>query len=323
MYPLKFDPILKQTLWGGNKIIPFKNIDDQLSRVGESWEISAVEGNESVIRNGVYKGRTLTELIREFKEEIVGEENYQLYGEKFPLLIKFIDASLDLSIQVHPNDELAQKRHNSRGKNEMWFVVDAKVGAKLISGFSKQISQKEYKELVKAGKFEQVLQHYDVKPGDVFYVPAGRVHGIGAGTFLAEIQQTSDVTYRIYDYNRRDENGNMRELHTTLAMDAIDFEDYGENNRTEYELVENEPVELLATPYFITSLYDVNEELSCDYSELDSFVVYICVDGSCSLKDDENNEICLSKGETLLLSATTQNVTIIPNGRVRLLETYV
>lgn len=323
MYPLKFEPILKQTLWGGDKIIPFKHLNENLPNVGESWEISAVEGSESVVANGADKGLTLPEMVRKYKEELVGEANYMRFGNKFPLLIKFIDAKLDLSIQVHPNDELARKRHNSFGKNEMWYVIAADKGAKLISGFGEQITPKEYKERVYNGTFAEVLQTCEIKPGDVFYVPAGRVHGIGAGSFIAEIQQTSDVTYRIFDYNRKDQNGKARELHTNQAMDAINFADVQDDFRTEYELTENEPIEVVASPYFTTSVYDMTEEITCDYSELDSFVIFICTEGSCKITDDSKNELTLCAGETILLPASTQEVTITPDGRVKLLETYV
>ncbi|MDO3392011.1 mannose-6-phosphate isomerase [Bacteroides sp. ET489] len=323
MYPLKFEPILKQTLWGGDKIIPFKHLNENLPNVGESWEISAVEGSESVVANGADKGLTLPEMVRKYKEELVGEANYMRFGNKFPLLIKFIDAKLDLSIQVHPNDELARKRHNSFGKNEMWYVIAADKGAKLISGFAEQITPKEYKERVYNGTFAEVLQTCEIKPGDVFYVPAGRVHGIGAGSFIAEIQQTSDVTYRIFDYNRKDQNGKTRELHTNQAMDAINFADVQDDFRTEYELTENEPIEVVASPYFTTSVYDMTEEITCDYSELDSFVIFICTEGSCKITDDSKNELTLCAGETILLPASTQEVTITPDGRVKLLETYV
>lgn len=323
MYPLKFEPILKQTLWGGDKIIPFKHLNENLPNVGESWEISAVEGSESVVANGADKGLTLPEMVRKYKEELVGEANYMRFGNKFPLLIKFIDAKLDLSIQVHPNDELARKRHNSFGKNEMWYVIAADKGAKLISGFAEQITPKEYKERVYNGTFAEVLQTCEIKPGDVFYVPAGRVHGIGAGSFIAEIQQTSDVTYRIFDYNRKDQNGKARELHTNQAMDAINFADVQDDFRTEYELTENEPIEVVASPYFTTSVYDMTEEITCDYSELDSFVIFICTEGSCKITDDSKNELTLCAGDTILLPASTQEVTITPDGRVKLLETYV
>lgn len=322
MYPLKFNPILKQTLWGGDKIIPFKHLNEKLPTVGESWEISDVEGDESVVANGPDKGLTLTEMVGKYKEELVGEANYRRFGHKFPLLIKFIDAKQDLSIQVHPNDELAKKRHNSYGKTEMWYVIDAENGAKLRSGFSAQITPKEYKERVYNHTITDVLQEYEIKPGDVFFLPAGRVHSIGAGAFIAEIQQTSNITYRIYDFNRKDDKGNPRELHTELAREAIDYEvldDY----RTQYEAVQNEPVELVACPYFTTSVYDMTEEIGCDYSELDSFVILIAMEGACKIIDGEKNEVTLNAGETVLLPATTQEVTIIPNGKVKLLETYV
>ena len=323
MYPLKFEPILKQTLWGGEKIIPFKHLNETLTNVGESWEVSAVDGSESVVSYGSDKGMTLPEMVRHYKEELVGEANYARFGDKFPLLIKFIDAKLDLSIQVHPDDALAKKRHNSFGKNEMWYVISADPGAKLISGFSQEITPKEYKERVHDGTFAQVLQSCPIQPGDVFYVPAGRVHGIGAGAFVAEIQQTSDITYRIYDYNRKDKNGKTRELHTAQAVDAINFADVQDDFRTSYDRVQNEPVEVVACPYFTTSVYDMTEEITCDYSELDSFVIFICVEGACRLRDNEDNEITLQAGETVLLSATTQNVTIVPDQHVKLLETYV
>ena len=324
MYPLKFEPILKQTLWGGDKIIPFKHLNDTLANVGESWEVSAVEGSESVVANGADKGYTLPEMVRKYKDELEGEANYARFGSKFPLLIKFIDAKLDLSIQVHPGDELAKKRHNSFGKNEMWYVIAADKGAKLISGFSEEITPKEYKDRVHNGTFAEVLQTCTIEPGDVLYVPAGRVHGIGAGAFVAEIQQTSDITYRIFDYNRKDKDGKSRDLHTSQAMDAINFSDVQDDFRTEYERIQNEPVEMVASPYFTTSVYDMTEEITCDYSELDSFVIFICVEGSCRLTDDNQNEITLRAGETVLLPATVQEVTIVPEGgRVKLLETYV
>ena len=299
MYPLKFEPILKQTLWGGDKIIPFKHLNDTLANVGESWEVSAVEGSESIVANGADKGLTLPDMVRKYKEDLVGEANYARFGNKFPLLIKFIDAKLDLSIQVHPGDELAKKRHNSFGKNEMWYVIAADQGAKLISGFAEQITPKEYKERVYNGTFADVLQTCAIKPGDVFYVPAGRVHGIGAGAFVAEIQQTSDITYRIFDYNRKDKDGKSRELHTSQAIDAINFADVQDDFRTEYEQVQNEPVEMVASPYFTTSIYDMTEEITCDYSELDSFVIFICVEGSCRIIDNEKNEVSVQAGETI------------------------
>ena len=203
----------------------------------------------------------------------------------------------------------------------MWYVIAADKGAKLISGFSEQITPKEYKDRVHNGTFAEVLQTCAIEPGDVFYVPAGRVHGIGAGAF---VQQTSDITYRIFDYNRKDKDGKSRELHTSQAMDAINFTDVQDDFRTEYDRIQNEPVEMVASPYFTTSVYDMTEEITCDYSELDSFVIFICVEGACRLTDDNRNEITMCAGETVLLPASTQEVTIVPEGeRVKLLETYV
>lgn len=322
MYPLKFEPILKSTLWGGEKIIPFKHLAEKIANVGESWEISGVPGNESVVANGEYKGMTLPELVGTFHGELVGEANYARFGNTFPLLIKFIDAQQDLSIQVHPADDLAKKRHNSMGKTEMWYVVDAEKDAKLRSGFSEQITPKEYKERIHNSTITDVLQEYPIHKGDVFFLPAGRIHSIGAGAFIAEIQQTSDVTYRIFDFNRKDANGKTRELHTELAKDAINYEvldDY----RTHYEAVKDEPVELVACPYFTTSLYDLTETITCDYSELDSFVIFICMEGACKIADNEGNELALQAGETVLIPASTEEVTVIPDGTVKLLETYV
>lgn len=322
MYPLKFKPILKQTIWGGDRIIPFKGLNEDLKNVGESWELSGVPENESVVANGEFAGKSLREMINIFREELVGESVYKRFSTKFPLLIKFIDAREDLSIQVHPNDELAQKRHNSLGKTEMWYVMDATPGAKLRSGFAKEVTPKEYKDSVANSTITDLLAEYEIHPGDVFFLPAGRVHSIGAGAFIAEIQETSDITYRIFDFNRKDANGNTRELHTELAKDAIDYEvldDY----RTQYEPVQNEPVELVNCPYFTTSVYDMTESITCDYTELDSFVVLICMEGSCKVTDNEGNVTNFKAGETILLAATTQEVTIEPDEHTRILETYV
>ena len=321
LYPLKFHPILKKKIWGGERLA-YKSKEHEES-IGESWEISAVEDNISVVSNGILADNDLQELIEVYMGDLVGDHIYEKFGIEFPLLIKYIDANDDLSIQVHPDDETAKERHNAYGKTEMWYVVDADKGAKLRSGFSEQITPKEYKERVLNNTITDVLQEYEIKPGDVFFLPAGRVHSIGAGSFIAEIQQTSDITYRIYDFNRKDANGKTRELHTDLAREAINYEvldDY----RTKYEPLKDEPVELVACTYFTTSLYDMTEEISCDYSELDSFVIFICMEGSCKMRDNEGNELTVSAGESILLPATTQDITITPEGgNVKLLETYV
>ena len=226
LYPFKFQPILKSIIWGGSEISKFKNLDEVEDGIGESWEVSAVKGSISVIKNGELSGTSLDELIKEAKGQLVGEKVYEKYGNKFPLLIKFIDAQDDLSIQVHPNDELAKKRHNSFGKTEMWYIVKAKPDAFVIPGFKEKITPEQYLEKVKDNTFTDTLQKQYVKKDEVYFLPAGRVHAIGSGCFIAEIQQSSDITYRIYDYNRKDANGNPRELHTELAKDAINYTVY-------------------------------------------------------------------------------------------------
>ena len=322
MYPLKFQPILKSTLWGGEKIIPFKHLDSNQTQVGESWEISDVPGDESIVANGADAGKNLTQMVNEYKGALVGEANYNRFNGKFPLLIKFIDAQQDLSIQVHPNDELAMKRHNSMGKTEMWYVVDATADAHLRSGLSKAITPDEYAQMIADNTICDALKDYSIKPGDVFFLPAGRIHSIGAGSFIAEIQQTSNVTYRIYDFNRKDKNGNTRELHTELSKDAIDYTVY-DDYRTNYTPKENEPVELVTCPYFTTTVYDLTEKMNMDYSELDSFVIYICMEGACTVTDNEGNAISLQAGESVLFPATTRSLEVVPEGKVKFLETYV
>lgn len=325
MYPLKFQPVLKQTLWGGDKIISYKQLDENLPNVGESWEVSAVEGYESVAIEGPDKGQTLSQLLDKYKEKLIGKSNFERFGNRFPLLVKFIDATQDLSIQVHPDEMLAKQRHGTFGKNEMWYVVDAETDAKLILGLSRPLTPDEYKERVTNGTFVEVLQTCNsVRPGDAFYVPAGRVHSIGKGVFVVEIQQASDITYRIYDYNRKDQNGNLRQLHTAEALEAIDFADVQNDFHINYERVPNEPAGIISTPYFTTSFYELTEPMTCDYSELDSFVIFVCVGGSCRLLDSEGNATTLVTGETVLLPAELQDVTIYPEAEgVKLLETYV
>ncbi len=321
LYPLKFKSILKSIIWGGNDITKFKGIAQQ-DGIGESWEISSVEGNISVVANGAFEGRDLTQIIAEYKEQLVGKNNYQTFGTTFPLLIKFIDARDNLSIQVHPDDTLAKARHNSFGKTEMWYVVKAAPGAFLYSGFAKEMTPEGYVKSIEDNTFVDSLEKHDVKVGDVFFLPAGRVHAIGAGTFIAEIQQTSNITYRIYDYNRTDANGNARELHTELAKDAIDFKVY-DNYKTSYTEKENEPVLLESCQYFTTNLLKLDKAIDRDYTKTDSFVAYICMGGSCSILDDKGNTLSIQQGETVLIPADTKSVNIKPESNVLLLETYV
>ena len=319
----KFQPILKSLIWGGDKIAPYKQIETSQQQVGESWELSGVKGNESVVAGGPEAGTPLPELIARHGAGLLGAKNFERFGEEFPLLIKFIDARQDLSIQVHPNDELAWERHQSKGKTEMWYVVAADKGAHLRSGFSKQVTPAEYAASVEDNTITDILADYQIHPGDVFFLPAGRVHSIGAGAFIAEIQQTSDLTYRIYDYDRPGPDGKPRELHTELAKEAIDYtvpDDY----RTHYERIRNKDTELVACPYFTTHLCDATFSVLCDYSALDSFVVLIFVAGAGELVDSEGNRVAVQQGETVLIPASTRQVTLLPgHGGLRFLSSYI
>ena len=316
---IKFRPILKQVLWGGNKIIPFKQLDVEMEQVGESWEVSGVKDNESIVANGQYEGMKLNDLVALLKGDLVGKENYERFGNEFPLLIKFIDASKQLSIQVHPNDEQVKAKGLKRGKTEMWYIMESAPDATLLSGLKRAITPEEYKAMVENDTITDALCEYRVGEGDVFYLPAGRIHSIGAGTFLAEIQETSDVTYRIYDFKRKDKDGNYRQLHTEAAAECIDYSvenDY----RTKYKARKNEGVELAQCPHFTTSVYDLDEPMLLDYSELDSFVVLIALSGECTLSTGDA-ETQLRAGETVLLPATTQTLSV--SGTVKFLETFV
>lgn len=320
MQPIKFNPLLVQTLWGGEKIIPFKHLNSDLTQVGESWEISGVKENETVVSEGEFKGKKLNELVDELKGRLVGEANYKRFGNDFPLLIKFIDARQELSIQVHPTDELAQKRGKLRGKTEMWYIMDSDENAKLRAGMKEKITPEQYKQMVEDDTITEAIAEYKVKEGDCFFLPAGRIHSIGTGCFLAEIQQTSDVTYRIYDFKRKDKDGNYRELHTEEAAECIDY-NVEPNYRTEYTPVKNEGVALVECPYFTTAVYDLNEPMTLDYSELDSFVILIGLKGSGEITDNEGNTTTLCEGETILIPATTSEVKV--TGNIKFLETYV
>ena len=316
----KFKPLLKQTLWGGNKIIAFKHLDLQMEHVGESWEVSGIKGCESVVAGGPDEGKGLNQLVHEQKGLLVGKENYERFGDEFPLLIKFIDAHQNLSIQVHPDDETARRHGKGHGKTEMWYVLKSASGAQLYNGLRQHITPETYKQMVEDGTITNALAHYTVHEGDVFFIPAGRIHSIGAGTFVAEIQQTSDVTYRIYDFKRKDKNGNYRELHTEKAAEAIDYTVH-ESYRTYYEPMQDEGVQLIACPHFTTAVYDLNDPMTIDYSELDSFVVYIGLQGSCELTDDHGETISFREGESVLIPATTRTIKV--EGTIKFLETYV
>ena len=322
LYPLTFAPLLKEVIWGGSDIRPFKGLEPDDKKIGESWEISHVDDNFSIVAEGALAGKNLDELIDLYGERLVGKSVQERFGHRFPLLIKFIDARDYLSIQVHPDDELGMKRHNSFGKTEMWYVINAAPKAKLYSGFAVQSSPEDYVRRIEEGTIVDALAEYEVRPGDVFFLPAGRVHAIGAGCFIAEIQQTSNITYRIYDYDRTDAAGNKRELHTELAKDAIDYrleKDY----RTAYTPIADQPVHLVECQYFETNLLDLTQPISRDWSQLDSFVIYICMEGKVTLRDAQGNEVSLHQGQSVLVPAENPSLTLTPEGSVKLLETYI
>ncbi len=322
LYPLKFKPILKDKIWGGQKLKTIFGRDfGNLPNAGESWDLSGVEGNESVVINGSLAGNNLSELLEVYMGDLVGDAVYERYGNQFPLLVKVIDANDALSIQVHPDDEMAAQRHNSLGKTEMWYLLDADEHASLISGFVSEMDKETYLKSVKDNTLESLLRSYDVQKGDVFFMPAGRVHAIGKGCLIAEIQETSDITYRIYDFNRVDSHGNHRELHTDLAVDAIDFS-YVENAKIKYSLKTNEPSNVVDCEHFTTNVLPVEGVVERNYSLLDSFVILMGVEGDLELQWNGGVET-LKMGETILIPAMIENITLKSQNKGKVLEVYI
>lgn len=307
LYPLKFKPLSKYRIWGGEKIKTILNKDFNETNVGETWEISGVKGDETVVLNGDLQGETLKSLIETYKGQFIGDKVYQQCGNEFPLLIKFIDAKLPLSIQVHPNDKLAKERHNSLGKNEMWYVMESDTNAELIVGFKKETTKEEFQQKLESAEVLEIMNNVKVSEGDTFFIPAGRIHAIGSGVMLAEIQQTSDVTYRVYDYDRVDaKTGSKRDLHVNLALDVIDYGVYKEY-KTKYQTIKNKSNKLVYSPYFKSNIIEITGSISKDYTKLDSFVIYICVNGSFEIACN-NATYIVSKGETILLPASIKLV---------------
>ena len=324
-----FTPILKQTIWGGDRILRFKGLSSPSETIGESWELSSVPGSESVVADGPEAGLTLTALLDKYGPAIVGERNHKRYGNRFPLLIKFIDACQNLSVQVHPGDELARKMGQENGKTEMWFVVDAGKNGHLASGFREPVNPGDYEALLEDGSIEEKLNVLSVQDGDAFYIPAGRVHSIGAGTFLVEIQQTSDATFRIYDYHRKGPDGRERQLHTEQARQAIDFNDI-HGAPISYVPHWDIPVNLVKSPYFTVNILNLGHEVMRDYSELDSFVALVVTEGRGELQcgadkvSDVPTSMKIKKGDTILVSASAKGLTIVPeSGPLTILETFV
>ena len=308
LYPLKFRPILKERLWGDTKLkeVLGKPIESEIT--GESWELSTVKGDISVIANGILEGKSLQDLIESNSEELLGKSVVERFGKEFPILIKFIDAKQDLSIQLHPNDDLAKERHDSFGKTEMWYIMDADPKAELIVGFNKDVTKEEYAKSIDNDTLLDLLNYEQVKEGDTFFINTGKIHAIGAGVMLAEIQQTSDVTYRVFDFNRKDKEGNLRELHTELALDAVDYKKKDDFKVT-YSQELNKVSEMVDCPYFKTSFIQLTENLELDTTKRDSFTIFMCVGGKAVIKTAEG-EVTIKKGETVLLPAITKKISL-------------
>lgn len=322
LYPLKFNPILKDLIWGGSKLRTILNKKDASDKCGESWEISDVEGNSSIVANGFLAGNTLGELVEIYMGDLVGDQVYERFNNEFPLLIKFIDANDKLSIQVHPDDEMAAEEHGGAGKTEMWYVMDAAPESELIVGFNKEIDKETYIKLLNENRLTEILNFEKVKPGDVFFLPAGRIHAICNGLLIAEIQQTSNYTYRIFDWNRTDAQGNPRELHTDLALKAMDFS-VEKNYRTEYQEKRNQSINLVDCPYFTTNFLSFDKNITRDYYNIDSFVIYICLEGKFKIAGEEFEEISIQKGESVLIPAVLKNIELSPAAPSKIMEVYV
>lgn len=324
LYPIKFRPILKETIWGGERLSregkPLRKSQDA-SRIGESWEISTLPGNLSVASNGFLKSNDLEELIEVYMGDLVGDKVYEEYGEEFPLLIKFIDAREKLSVQVHPNDDLAADRNEGRGKTEMWYIMDAAPGSVVYVGFNREVSAEDYMKAASDGTIPSLLQTYEARKGDIFYIPAGTLHAIGEGIILAEIQEASDITYRVDDWGRVGKNGKPRRLHLAEALDAIDFS-YGRDYLKTVSRQSNINTlrEAVSSPYFTTNLIQLDGEMLRDHESLDSFVVYICTEGHAAISTNGGNET-LDAFQCLLIPAEADEVRL--QGKATLLEVFI
>ena len=323
-YPLLFEPNLHTVVWGGNQLRTYKGLEPTDEPIGESWEVSAVPSSTSVISNGEWKGRDLTSVISEHPEEILGRSVNNKYHGQLPLLVKFIDAKRDLSIQVHPNDEMAQREHGKMGKSEMWYIIKADEGAHLYAGFKQEITPYEYQKRVEDGSITEILADHKVKSGDVFYLPAGRVHAICGGIMLAEVQQSSDVTYRIYDYNRPGLDGKPRELHTELAAKALDYH-VEKNYLTDYQASKDQAVQIVDTPYFDVRVMEISSPFHRNLLKYDSFIISMCIEGDCKIKiRSTGEEILLKEGNSTLIPAMIADYDVIPlHGVSRILDAFI
>ena len=312
IYPLRFNPIFKDRLWGGQKLHQVLGKDVGGDHIGESWEISGVSGDTSVVANGMYQGRSIQELIAAYPEEFLGASVYRRFGEEFPILIKFIDAKLDLSIQLHPDDTLARERHDSFGKTEMWYIMDADPDASLIIGFNRDVSREEYEQALEEGSLTDLLHYQKVQPGEGYFINCGKIHAIGAGVLLAEIQQTSDITYRVYDFERKDAEGNLRELHTELALDAMDFSQK-EDFAMPFSREPNQENIMVECSYFSTQYLKLDRDMEIDLSGRDSFTAFIAISGQAQVRCG-TQEVPIKMGETLLIPAAAQQVALSTEG---------
>lgn len=324
LYPLLFEPNLHSVVWGGNQLRPYKGLRPSDEPVGESWEVSAVLTSTSIVSNGTYTGKDLISLINEAPDAILGKKVNEKYNGKLPLLVKFIDAKRDLSIQVHPNNEMAQREHGKMGKTEMWYVIKADEGAHLYAGFKQEITPAEYQQRIVDGTITDVLADHKVKAGDVFYLPAGRVHAICGGILLAEVQQSSDVTYRIFDYNRPGMDGKPRELHTELAAKALDYHVI-DNYRTDYIESSNKAVQIIDSPYFSVRVLEVSKSFHRDLRKYDSFIITMCIEGDCKIRvRSTNEEVLLKQGNSTLIPAAIADYDIIPqHDKTRIVDAFI
>lgn len=322
LYPLKFKTQAYEKIWGANRIKErFSKEDLKADNIGETWELSGVEGSESVVINGKYKDNNINELTEVFMDELVGDKVFQKYGNKFPLLFKLIDTSDYLSIQVHPDDEMAQQRHNSLGKTEMWYVVDSEEDSTIINGFNKDLTKEEYLNHLNNNTLRKVLEEGKTQAGDTYFIPAGRVHAIGKNILLAEIQQSSDVTYRIFDWNRVDDEGNPRQLHTEEAVDVIDYSKI-QNPKVDYKRVINSTTPLVECPYFVCNLLWFDKDVEKSYVGIDSFVAYMVVEGAFAVHYNGEEVEVVRAGETILIPAIIEEVKLEPIVPSKALEVY-
>lgn len=321
LYPLKFTPIFNEKIWGGNRIKEVFGLNYNMDNCGEAWLISGLKEKASVVSNGFLAGNELPELLEIYMDDLLGGDNYEKYADNFPLLIKFIDSNDYLSVQVHPDDDMAEKLHKSFGKNEMWYLNKVEPGADIICGFNRNTNKDEFIELLNKNRVKEVLNFMQVASGDVIYVPAGRIHSLGPGILLTEIQQSSDITYRVYDWDRKDKDGKLRELHTEFAVKALDYKFY-KNYKTSYPDISDIAVTLCSNDFFTTNLLKLNKPINRDFGLIDSFVIYICQKGKCTLNYN-TEKIELNQGEALLIPALITEFSIFPDKYSELLEVYI